>query len=303
MSPVKSRPIRIWLAVACLAPSLGAAPAAHAQSALRRSPPVQHVAGMRRGELLIGLGASYAPNVRFTLLDLEGDLTTIGAADIAYALADGVLVEFRTDLYRAMTVDRLGASPPVEPDEGLADGKSTGSANARFITLFRLLGRAEGVSGGLHLEFTIPSGNQGEGLDTNTTDVRVSGLVSYGRGPLRFTSDVGIAILEAPLENFEQNDVLVYSGELVYRAWEPFPARLYLGVDGRASTRSRVPIGTEDLGDLRIGGDYAIGRWLLDASVAVGFAGISPDWEVSGGLSLVLGGGGRGGRGRRGGSR
>lgn len=283
-------PVRL-VGVTALALVLGlaAAPTTRGQTPLRRSPPVQPVAAVEKGDLLIGLGAGRASNYRFPLLELEGDLVTIGSADVAYAPADGVLIEFRTDLYRAVTVERIGSSPPVTPDDGLADGKSTGSANARLITLVRLLGGAEGLAAGLHLEFTIPSGNQSEGLDTNTTDVRVSGLVSYGRGPLRVTADAGVAILEAPLETFEQNDVVVYSAELLYRGSERRPLRLYAGLDGRASTRQRVPVGTEDLGELRLGGDYPLGRWLLDAGASIGFAGISPDWEIGGGISLTLG--------------
>ncbi|MBI4513890.1 MAG: hypothetical protein HY702_07245 [Gemmatimonadetes bacterium] len=281
----------LWLRVALgLALWLGGARTAPAQSHLRRSPPVQHAASAKRGDLLVGLGAAYASNVRVPLLDIDGDLTRIGVADLAFAPADGIVVEFRTDLYRALTVERFGPSPAVEPDEGVADGKSTGSGNVRIIGLFRLLGGAQGLSGGLHLELTIPSGNQREGLGTNTTDVRVSGMASYGDGPLRLTGDVGVAVLEAPLESFEQNDVIVYSAELLLRLSQKHPARLYAGVDGRASTRGRVPIGTEDLGELRVGGDYAIGRWLVDAGAAIGFAGISPEWEANGGISWLVGG-------------
>lgn len=275
--------------ILALALLLGTAPAAQSQPRLRRSPPVQPVAGVEKGDLLIGIGAGHAGNYRFPLLDLEGDLATIGDVEIAYAPADGVLIEFRTSLYRALTVERIGSSPPVTPDEGLADGKSTGSANLRLITLFRLLGDAEGLAGGLHLEFEVPSGNQSEGLDTNTADVRVSGLVSYGHGRLRATADAGIAILEAPVENFEQNDVIVYSAELLFGVSDHVPIRLYAGLDGRVSTRQTVPVGTEDLGELRVGGDYPLGRWLLDAGASIGFAGISPDWAVGGGISLTVG--------------
>lgn len=286
----RSRPSRAWLVGAItLALSLGAAPSALSQPRLRRSAPVQPFAAVQKGDWLIGLGAGHAANYRFPLLELEGDLLTIGAADLAYAPADGILIELRTDLYRAVTVERIGSSPPVTPDEGLADGKSTGSANLRLITLIRVLGDADGFAGGLHLEFGVPSGNQSEGLDTNTTDARVSGLVSYGRGRLRATADLGIAFLEAPLENFEQNDVVVYSGELLYGVSPRIPLRLYAGLDGRVSTRQTVPIGTEDLGELRLGGDYPVGRWLLDASASIGFAGISPDWGVGGGISLSPG--------------
>ncbi len=66
--------------------------------------------------------------------------------------------------------------------------------------------------------------------------------------------------------------------------------RLYAGVDGRASIRTTVPPGTEDLGVARFGVDFRLGSWLLDAGGLVGYAGNSASWGVSGGAAFALGG-------------
>lgn len=197
-----------------------------------------------------------------------------------------MLITFGGDVLQTLFVDRIG-EPRVEPDDGLADGTSTGATGLRVGALFRLLGSPRGLAGGLRLGFKIPSGNQSEGLDTNSGEIRMSGLISYGRGSFRLTLDGGLAILEAPLENFEQNDVFVYSAEALWRPpWE-LPIRAFLGVDGRASTRGRVPVGTEDLGEARFGVDYLVGPIRLDAGAAIGFTEISPDWGISGGVGLT----------------
>ncbi len=101
-------------------------------------------------------------------------------------------------------------------------------------------------------------------------------LGSFGSRRWRATASLGVGILEAPLENFEQNDVFVYSSEVLYRAgsW----IRLALGVDGRTSTRGRVPRGTEDLGEVVLGADLRLGLWLLDSAITAGIAADSPDW-------------------------
>ncbi len=255
----------------------------------RRAPAVQPISEIRKGEILIGMGADYASNYAFPLLAIEGDLARFGVVDIAYALAEGVLVELRGDLVRTIFVDRMG-TPVIEPDDGLADDRSTGSGSYRLITLFRVVGDDEGPSAGLHFEYTIPSGNQSEGLGTNSINVRVSGLASYGRGPFRATADLGVGILEAPLESFEQNDVLVYSGELLYELPVRPRVRIFAEIDGRASTRSRVPIGTEDEGRLSFGADVGLGRWVLDVLGFVGYAGVSADWGLGAGLSFHIGG-------------
>ncbi len=49
-----------------------------------------------------------------------------------------------------------------------------------------------------------------------------------------------------------------------------------------------IPVGTEDLGEVRLGADVWLGRWLLDAGASVGYAGNSPEWGASGGVSLLL---------------
>lgn len=257
-----------------------------AQSQLRRDTPVQPVALVKKGDLLLGAGAGYESDVRVPLLALDGDLTRV-MVHLVYGLADGVLVEIRGDAYRALTVDRMG-TPLVEPDEGVTGGTSTGAGDFLARLLFTLFGDDRGFAGGARLEFNIPSSKEREGLGTNSINVRASLLGTYGRGPFRITADFGLAILEAPLENFKQNDVVVYSAELLYRLPRRRSLRLFAGLDGRASTRGTVPVGTEDLGEVSFGADYLVGSLLLDAAGHVGYAGISPDWGVTGGVSLLL---------------
>lgn len=135
----------------------------------------------------------------------------------------------------------------------------------------------------------LPNSNERKGIGPNTTDFRLGVLGGWARGPWRLTADVGVGILEAPLENFEQNDVLVYSAELLVRV-PGSPLRLYAGADGRASTRGRVPIGTGDLGQASLGADLRLGAWILDGGLTFGYAGSTPDWGLSAGVSRWIAG-------------
>ncbi len=271
--------------VACLALAAGRA---DAQVSLRRGAPVQPVALAKQGDLLLGLGAGYEADLHAPLVSVEGDLGRIAVLHLLYAVADGVVLEVRGDAYRVLSVDSLGV-PVVDPDEGLLDGRSSGAADFRAAVAFRLIGGDQGLAGGGRFEFNIPGSNESEGLGTNSMNIRLGVLGGYRRGPLVVTADVGVAILEAPLENFEQNDVIAYSAELVYSPRRLHHLRLYAGLDGLASTRDRVPVGTEDLGVVRFGVDYRLGRWLLDAGGLVGYAGNSPDWGLAGGVSFTAG--------------
>ena len=263
--------------------------ASRAQNALRRGAPIQPVALAHKGDLLLGAGAAYGTSVTVPLIAVEGDLTRLGILDLIWAPGDGVILEVRGDAYRALTIDTIGDNPPVPPDEGVADGKSTGAGDFTVGISFRALGGGEGLTLGGRFEFNIPDSNQAEGLGTNTTNIRMTVLGGYASGPLVITGDLGVGILEAPLENFEQNDVVAYSAELFYRFELPARLRLFAGLYGHASTRGEVPIGTEDQGEVSFGADLKLGRWLFDFGGLVGYAGNSPDWGVGGGVSLTLG--------------
>lgn len=250
---------------------------------MRRDPSVQPVAEIRRGDLLVGVGLSYGANQTFPLLGLRGDLLSVGRLTLAYGLADAVILEIRGDLQNVLYLEPDPDAAPERPepavplDPGTLDGTTHDFGDFRIGVLFAPIGSKEGLSAGGRLEVKLPNSDETRGIGTNTTDVRLSLLGGFGCGPVRATADLGVAILEAPLEGFEQNDVVVYSAELLYRMLEG-RIRLALGLDGRAATRGHVLLGTEDLGEIRAGGEYAAGRLALDGEVALGYAGTSPDW-------------------------
>jgi hypothetical protein len=230
---------------------------AEAQPVLRRDAPVQPLQLVRKGELLVGAGVGYEADVKVPLIAVGGDLARWGVLQLSYGVADGVVITVQGDSFRELSVDSMGTLPTdslgvplVTPDDGLADGKSAGAGDFRVGIAFRIFGADRGPFVGGRFQFNVPDSNQAEGLGTNSMMMRASVLGGYGNGPLDLTADLGIAILEAPAESFEQNDVVAYSAELLYTSPRPSRLRLFAAADGRASTRGRVPPGTEDLGDV-----------------------------------------------------
>lgn len=249
---------------------------------------MQPVAEVRTGELLLGVGLAYGAAAVFPLSGLTGDLLSVARTTVAFGLGPRILVEVRGSAYEVLRIRERGPSAvPLEPD--VEDGTTSDHGDFRIGVLFAPLGSARGLAAGARLEVKLPNSDEGKGIGTNTTDFRGSLLGSLGAGRWRLTADMGVGILEAPLQTFEQNDVVVYSAELLYRL-PGGRGRLAAGVDGRASTRGRVPLGTEDLGEVQLGGEYRLGGWLLDASLTAGYAGNSPDWGVRTGLARRLGG-------------
>ncbi|UCF20096.1 MAG: hypothetical protein JSU87_01425 [Gemmatimonadota bacterium] len=262
---------------------------AHGQSALRRTAAIQPVGLARKGDLLLGVGAAYESNVSRPLVAVFGDLGHLGALKLAWAVADYVLLEVEGDLLRVLTVDSMG-TPPINPRPEVFNGKSTAAGDFSVAFSFLILGDGDGLGVGGRLKVDLPNSNQKDGIGTNTTNVHLSLLGSYGRGPFQFTGNVGVGILEVPLESFRQNDVIVYSAEMLVSPLADVRLRLLGGVDGRASTRNKVPIGTEDLGEAYLGLDFRFGDWLIDAAAGLGYAGNSPDWKVEGGLAFLING-------------
>jgi len=266
-----------------------------AQAPLRRGAPVQPVALVERGDLLVGVGAAYEANVRAPLITAAGDLGRYGIMGLAFGLADGIVMEIRGDAYRVFQV-RGGSGRPAGPadaaitelDEDLSDGVSTGSGDFLVGIAFNALGRAVGPSLGGRVLFSVPSSDEDQGLGTNSMSIRMSALAGYGADRWRLTGEAGVGILEAPVEHFEQNDVLVYSAELLFAPLPTRPLRLFAAAAGQASTRDRVPLGTEDLGQLNLGADYRLGSWLVDVFGVVGYAGNSPAWGLGGGVAFLV---------------
>lgn len=244
-----------------------------------------HASGDPADRLLVGVGTALGWDAEFPLSGLEGRVFTPARLTVAYAFAPGAVFRVEGEAVRVADVDREAPSR-VPLDESIEDGHTHDAGDIRLSTLFRVVGGAEGLSGGLDLSVKLPSSNESRGIGLNTTDFFGSVYGSWGSDGLRATAELGVGVLEAPLESFVQNDVLVYGGELLYRPGDG-PLGLALGVSGRENTRGVVPVGTEDRGRLRLAGEYRQGRWILDAGVTKGY-GTSPDWSVEAGVARVF---------------
>lgn len=258
---------------------------------------MREAAGARRGQLLLGAGLGWEPGSVFPLSGLRGDLYRLGTISVAYAFADGAVLEVRGDAWRVLRIDGRGSSS-VPLDPGVADGTTADAGDFRIASVVRLLGRARGPSAGVDVAVKLPNSKETRGIGLNTTDFEGSVFGSWGGGALRATGELGVGILTAPLRTFVQDDVLLYAAELVWtpgrgardgrRPSAPAPVRLWLGVSGRANTRNVVPVGLEDRGSVRGGVEWSRGGWALDGSAAVGYADDSPDASFTFGLARRL---------------
>lgn len=236
--------------------------------------------------LLVGLGVGMDGDAVFPLSGLEGDLARLGTVTVAYGFAPGALLLLEGDVLRLLRIRRRDR-PSVPLNPGVADGTTRDAGDFRLATVVRLVGDARGWSGGVRLEVKLPNSDEKRGIGLNTTDFLGGVFGSWAEGPWRVGADVGVGILEAPLETFEQDDVLTYRLE-ARRRLTGTPLQVALSAEGHANTRGNVPVGTEDRGAVRTRVELPVGDWRLDAGLGLGYAGISPGWSVEIGAARLL---------------
>lgn len=282
----RRRPTGGGPAIALLAVLVGLlAPVERSQAQQRRGAAVPY-APDAAGELLVGLGGALEEGSAFPLSGLRGDLARLGTLTVSYSFAPGAVFRLHGDVLRVLSVERRGESA-VPLEEGVEDGTTHDAGDFRLSTLFRLFGEPEGLSAGLHLAVKLPNSDESAGIGLNTTDVFASAFGSWGRGAWRVNGDLGVGILEAPLEPFVQDDVLTYAGEVLFRP-EGWDVRLSAAVEGRANTRQAVPRGNEDRGRAGLTMELLEGPWRADLGLRHGYARNSPDWSVVAGVARAF---------------
>jgi len=250
------------------------------------------VAEVATGDVLLGLGIRHETGATFFLSGLSGDLTSLAVVHLAYGIGSRALFEVKGASWQVLSIDAATGETPVNLDPGVEDGVTADAGDFELALSFLPIGRVQGFSAGGHIVVKLPNSDEGRGIGSNTTDVTIAGLFSGGGARWRATGWMGVGILEAPVQPFVQNDVFAYAFEWLWRA----NRRLRLGVSvlGRASTRGRVPLGTEDRGELRVSGEWRLGQAAVDLALARGYTGMSGDWSLQAGLAWTLARGGEG---------
>ncbi|MFV1988730.1 MAG: hypothetical protein ACC682_15770 [Gemmatimonadota bacterium] len=255
---------------------------------LRRDAPLQPVSEVVRGDWLVGIGLSNAAGGTYPISGYTGDLLSLGELTVAYGLGDRALIQVSGAVAQRLSIESASeASIPLDPTSG---DVTTDAGDFRITTAFAPIGSTVGFSAGGLVEVKLPNSDEKKGIGTNTTDVTLGLIGSWGADTWRGTGTVGIAILEAPVDDFEQNDLVSYAFDVLVRASSRI--RVALGVAGLASVRRTTPLGTESRGAATLGGEWLVGSFRLDASVARGYAGNTPDWRLAAGVAWFRSSGG-----------
>ncbi|MBA2341373.1 MAG: hypothetical protein H0V88_13345 [Pyrinomonadaceae bacterium] len=238
------------------------------------------------GTLRIEAGIDFVQDIKFPLSGLRGDLTRVGVVSVNIGLAPNVEVQIDGVAQNFLSINSRDFPSPINLD--LAPGALSTNDAGDFTLSTKIKLRSEtrrAPSLGFRFGVQLPNSNEARGLGTNSTNAYGTILVGkkFGRdGRFNSFGNIGIAILNAPTEQFTQNDVLLYGIAGIYR----FNRSINIAgeINGRANTRrGRAPLGTESQSEARLG------LQIKTSGLRFDFAGIAGLTEFSPRTGLTFG--------------
>lgn len=232
------------------------------------------------GSLEISAGVDFFQNAKFPLSGINGDLTRVGDIRIKTGFASNVELQIEGAIQNYVAINSRGASAiPLN-----VTGNSTNdfddytiSAKIKLRNETRLM-----PAFGLKFGYQMPNTDQALGIGTNQINIFTKILVQkkfgklVGRTPkFNLMGNLGLQIMTAPIERFTQNDLLLYGLAGIYRLTDN--VNIASEVNGRLNTRSgATPLGTESVGQFRIGAQIRASNLRFDTAAAFGLTKFSP---------------------------
>lgn len=240
------------------------------------------------GTLRLEAGIDFYQNAKFPLSGLSGDQTRVGVIGVNIGLAPNVELQIEGVAQNFLSINTPRGASAIPLEIG-ANANSTNDIGD-FILSTKIKFRSEtkrGPSLGFKLGVQLPNSNQARGLGVNQVNAFGTILVGkkFGRTQ-RFNlfGNLGLGILTAPLEQFTQNDVLLYGLAGIYRINQRF--NVVGEINGRASTRGGpAPLGTESQSEARLGMQVRASGLRFDFAGSAGLTHFSPRSGVTFGVT------------------
>jgi hypothetical protein len=233
-----------------------------------------------QGSIELGVGVDFLQNAKFPLSGLRGDLTRVGDIRLKTGFASNVELQVEGTLQNFLAINSQGPSAiPLN-----VTGNSTSDFDDFTVSAkIKLLNETKGLPAvGMKFGFQMPNTDQARGIGTNQINIFSKLILQkkfgkrQGRSPLaNIYGNIGLGIMNAPLANFTQNDVLLYGLAGIFRVSDR--VNIVSEVNGRINTRSGdAPIGTESIGQFRIGGQIKASGLRFDTAAVFGITKHSP---------------------------
>jgi hypothetical protein len=242
------------------------------------------------GSFELAAGVDFMQRANFPVSGYRGDLTRLG--DIRLSIGFSKNVEFQVSGVMQNFLSIESANPDLGP---LSSPRSTNDVGDFTVsTKIRVLNETEKRPAvGFTVGFVVPSSNQARGIGTNQINIfgkvivqKRFGSRKNGVSKVNVFGNLGLGIFSAPLDRFTQNDMVLYGLAGVYRVSDS--VNLVAEINGRANTRPHdVPVGTESVGQVRIGAQFKASNLRFDTAAMFGLTRFTPKTGVTFGVTYV----------------
>ncbi len=232
---------------------------------------------VKTGRVRLEFGMEFLQDQQFPLSGLEGDLTRVGVTGIHVGMGEYAEFQLSGVIHDFLSVtDRT--QPILPPD---FSGNSTSDFGDLILATKLKLAREKGARPALAFKFAVqlPNASNESGLGTDTTRFYGSLLASKHFGKLQLLGNVGIGILDSPVQPNSQSDLVTYGAAAIV------PLKPKINLVGEVSGRGgdQEP-GSESEAQARLGVQFwAAGlRWDI-----AGIAGLQ-EFDARSGVTIGL---------------
>ena len=245
------------------------------------------------GTVEISAGADFIQNAKFPLSGLTGDITRVADIRVKAGFAANIEIQIEGVVQNFLAINSQTNPSPIPLS--LDSNSSNDTGDFIISTKIRLRNETKYLPAvGVKFGFQLPNSNQARGIGTNQINVFGKLLLQKKFGSKnkqnvsRFNvyGNLGIGILTAPLERFAQNDVMLYGLAGIYRINDRI--NIVSEINGRVNTRSgNAPLGTESLGEFRIGTQVRASGLRFDTAAIFGLTQFSPRSGFTFGVTYI----------------
>jgi len=231
------------------------------------------------GAFEVGAGVDFFQGAKFPLSGIKGDLTRVGDIRVKTGFASNVEFQVEGVLQNYVAITSINsAGAPIA-----FNGNSANDiGDFRISTKFKLRNETPYLPAiGFKVGFDLPNSNQTRGIGTNQLNVFGKVILQKKFGEVRnmtprlnLMGNIGLEIMTAPTQLFSQNDVFLYGLAGIFRVSDN--VNIVSEVNGRVNTRGVAPLGTESLGQFRLGAQVRASGLRFDAAGAFGLTKYSP---------------------------
>jgi len=243
------------------------------------------------GALDFAAGVDFFQDAKFPISGIRGDLTRVGDIRIRTGFSPNFEFQIEGAMQNFVAINsRTASAIPLR-----VTGNSTNDFDD-FTISGKIKIRNETAlipAIGFKFGFQMPNTDQAHGIGTNQINVFGKVILQKKFGDFvnktpRFNlmGNVGLEIMNAPLTTFTQNDLFLYGLAGIYRL---SPHVNIVGeINGRQNTRhGAAPLGTESVGQFRIGAQIKASGLRFDTAVAFGLTQFSPRTGLIFGVTYV----------------